>query len=34
MSIDDVGEMLLNGTTPIWAVTCSGYWVTNNSLFS
>lgn len=34
MSIDDVGELLLNGTTPIWAATCSGYWVTNNDLFN
>lgn len=33
MSIDAVGEMLLNGTTPIWAVTCRGYYVVNNNLF-
>lgn len=34
MSIDDVGDLLLNGTTPAWGVTCTGYWVTNNDLFN
>ena len=34
MSIQSVGELLFNGTTPIFAVTCRGYWITNNSLFS
>lgn len=33
MSIQNVGELLLNGTTPIFGVTCRGYWVVNNSLF-
>ncbi len=34
MSIQSVGELLLNGTTPIFGVTCRGYYVVNNSLFS
>lgn len=34
MSIQNVGELLLNGTTPIFGVTCRGYWVVNNDLFS
>jgi hypothetical protein len=34
MSIQTVGELLFNGTTPIFAVTCRGYWVINNSLFN
>lgn len=34
MSIQSVGEQLYNGTTPIWAVTCRGYYITNNSLFT
>lgn len=33
MSIQSVGEMLLNGTTPIFGVTCRGYYTTNNYLF-
>ena len=33
MAIQSVGELLLNGTTPVWAVTCRGYWITNNALF-
>ncbi len=33
MSIQSVGELLLNGTTPIYAVTCRGYYVVNNALF-
>jgi hypothetical protein len=34
MSIQSVGELLFNGTTPIFAVTCRGYWPINNNLFS
>lgn len=34
MSIDNLGELLLNGSTPIYGVECSGYWVVNNSLFN
>jgi len=34
MSIQSVGELLFNGTTPIFAVTCRGYWVLNNSHFT
>lgn len=34
MAIQTVGELLFNGTTPIFAVTCRGSWVTNNSLFT
>lgn len=34
MSIQSVGELLLNGTTPIYAATCRGYWPTNNALFN
>lgn len=34
MSIQSVGELLFNGTTPIFAVTCRGYWIVNNSLFN
>ncbi len=34
MSIQSVGELLFNGTTPIFAVTCRGYWPINNSLFN
>lgn len=34
MAIMSVGELLFNGTTPIFAVTCRGYWIINNSLFS
>ena len=34
MAIQSVGELLFNGSTPIFAVTCRGYWVCNNSLFS
>ncbi len=33
MSIMSVGELLFNGTTPIFAVTCRGYYTVNNSLF-
>jgi hypothetical protein len=34
MSIDNLGDMLLNGTTPIYGVECSGYYVLNNNLFN
>lgn len=34
MSIQSVGELLFNGTTPIFALTLRGYYVTNNSLFA
>jgi len=34
MAIMGVGELLFNGTTPIWGVTVRGYWVINSSLFS
>jgi len=34
MSIQSVGELLLNGTTPIFGVTCRGYYVLNNSLWN
>jgi hypothetical protein len=33
MAIMSVGELLFNGTTPIFAVTCRGYYTTNNQLF-
>jgi hypothetical protein len=33
MAIQTVGELLLNGTTPIWAVTLSGVWYINSSAF-
>lgn len=33
MAIETVGELMFNGTTPIFAVTCRGYYVVNNSLF-
>ena len=33
MSIQSVGELLFNGTTPIFAVTCRGYWIINNSIW-
>jgi hypothetical protein len=33
MAIETVGELLFNGTTPIFAVTCRGYYVINNALF-
>lgn len=34
MSIQSVGELLFNGTTPIYAVTLRGYYIVNNSLFT
>ena len=33
MSIQSVGELVLNGTTPIYGVTCRGFYVVNNSLW-
>jgi hypothetical protein len=33
-AIESVGDLLFNGTTPIYAVTCTGYYICNNSLFS
>lgn len=33
MAIQTVGELLFNGTTPIYACTCRGYWIVNNQLF-
>jgi len=34
MAIQTVGELVLNGTTPIWAVTLSGVWYINSSAFN
>lgn len=34
MAIQAIGDLVFNGTTPLYGVTCSGYWVTNNALFS
>jgi len=34
MAINNVGELLLNGTTPIWAVTLSGVWYINSAAFN
>lgn len=34
MSIQNVGDLLFNGTTPIWAVTCRGYYVVNNAMWN
>lgn len=34
VSIQSVGELVFNGSTPIYAVTCRGYYVTNNNLFA
>ena len=33
MAIQSVGDLAFNGSTPIFAVTCRGYYITNNSLF-
>jgi hypothetical protein len=33
-AIESVSDLLFNGTTPIYAVTCTGYYVVNNSLFN
>lgn len=33
-AIENVADMLFNGTTPIFGVTCTGYYIVNNSLFS
>lgn len=34
MAIETPGDMLFNGTTPLFGVSCTGYWVTNNFLFN
>lgn len=34
MAIQSVGELLLNGSTPIYAVTCRGQYVISNALFN
>src|SRR5581483_8911607 len=34
MSIQSVGDLLLNGSTPIYGVTCRGFYVVNNNLFN
>lgn len=34
VSIQNVGELLLNGTTPIYGVTCRGYYLVNNDLWN
>ena len=34
MAIQSVGELLFNGTTPIFAVTCRGFYIVNNVLFN
>jgi hypothetical protein len=32
-AIESVGDLLFNGTTPIFAVTCTGFYVVGNALF-
>lgn len=32
-AIESVGDLLFNGTTPIFAASCTGFWVVNNALF-
>jgi hypothetical protein len=34
MSIQSVGDLLFNGTTPIWACTLRGYYVINQQLWN
>ena len=34
MAIESVGELVLNGTTPIWAVTLSGAYYVNSAAFN
>jgi len=34
MSIQSVGDLLFNGSTPIFAVTCRGFYVLNNDLWN
>jgi hypothetical protein len=34
MALGTVGEILLNGTTPIWGVTLSGVWYINSAAFN
>jgi hypothetical protein len=33
MSIQSVGELILNGSTPIYGVTCRGYYLVNSALW-
>lgn len=33
VSIQSVGDLLLNGTTPVFGVTCTGFYVINNALW-
>lgn len=33
MAIKNVGDLVFNGTTPLFGVVISGYWPVNNSLF-
>jgi hypothetical protein len=34
LSIQNVGDLLFNGSTPIYAVTMRGFYIINNSLFN
>ena len=34
MSIQSVGDLLFNGTTPIFAVTCRGFYLVNSNLWN
>ncbi len=34
MAIRDIGELLFNGSTPLYGVTCSGFYVVNNDLWN
>jgi hypothetical protein len=34
VSIQSVGDLLLNGSTPIFGITCRGYYVVNNALWA
>ena len=34
MSIQSVGDLLLNGTTPIFGVTARGFYIVNNSIWN
>jgi hypothetical protein len=33
-AIENVADLLFNGTTPLYGVTCTGYYVVNNNLFN
>ena len=33
-AIETVGDLLFNGTTPLYGVTCTGFYPVNNALFS